>query len=288
MVQSRIVLVTGATSGIGRATALLLARSGHRVLATGRKAALLNELEREAAGLALETFLLDVSDRGSIDAAVGEIDRRTDGHGVDVLVNNAGFGLMAPLELVSEQDVRAQLETNVIGLLRMTQALLPAMRKRRAGTIVNVGSIVGKMSIPLQGVYCATKHAVEALSDALRIELRAFGIHVALVEPGTIRTEFGGTIASTLAGYEAIDSPYRPALARYQRMLDDFYRRAPGPACIARVIARIVAARRPRARYVAPFSNKLLLWLVRAMPTRLLDWIMRRMLGLTPASLRLG
>jgi NAD(P)-dependent dehydrogenase (short-subunit alcohol dehydrogenase family) len=285
MAERRTILVTGATSGIGRECALLLARQGHRVLATGRKKAELDRLAQEAAGLELETFELDVADADSIARAASEVERRTEGRGLDVLVNNAGFGLMAPMELVTDDDLRRQFETNVFGLLRLTQQLVPAMRRRGAGKVINIGSMVGKLTLPLQGIYCATKHAIEAISDALRMELGPFGVRVTLVEPGAIRTSFERTIASTRASYEALDSPYRPAIVRYQQALEQSYRRSPGPECVARVVASIVRRARPRARYVTPWSGRLLLWLVGLMPTAWFDAVMRRALGLTPKEL---
>lgn len=284
------VLVTGATTGIGRETTLHLARLGHRVYATGRKAAALSELEAEAkgAGLPVETFLLDVDDEGSIRAAGEEVTRRTGGHGLDVLVNNAGFGHLAPMELVTDGDLRRQLETNVVGLVKVTQQFVPAMRARGAGKIINVSSMVGRMTLPLQGIYCATKHAVEALSDALRMELASFGVRVTLVEPGAIKTQFGATALSTKSKYREMDSPYRPAIDTYEAVVEKQYRGSPGPACIARTIARIIRKRRPAARYVSPRSMTLVLWLMGLLPTRLLDFVMRRAMGLTPKVLGTG
>jgi NAD(P)-dependent dehydrogenase (short-subunit alcohol dehydrogenase family) len=285
MPSQQTILVTGATSGIGRETALHLARLGHRVLATGRKQDLLAQLVGEAEGLALESFALDVNDPASMDRAVEEVDRRTQGQGLDVLVNNAGYGNMAPMELVSDQDLRAQFETNVFGLVGLTQRFLPGMRRRGAGKIINISSVVGKLSLPLQGVYCATKHAVEALSDAMRMELAPFGIWVSMVEPGSIRSQFGKTISSTVAHYQQLDSPYRAVVEAYPRVLAKVEAKAPGPACIAKTVARIVRKRRPAARYVSPRINRVLLWLVSKLPTRWVDGIMKRVMGLTPEQL---
>ncbi len=285
MGKQRIVLVTGATSGIGRETSLHLARMGHRVFATGRKIAALEELAREAEGLELETFQLDVTDARSIEVARTKVDQRTDGYGLDVLVNNAGYCNMAPMEQITDEDLRGQFETNVFGLVTLTQKFLPAMRARGAGRIVNVSSVVGRLSLPLQGIYCATKHAVEALSDAWRMELAPFGVHVSLVEPGTIRTGFEATATSTVSRYQAAESPYKPAIVRYREVVADSYKRAPGPACIARTVARIVRARRPRARYVSPRYNRFLIWLVNKLPTRWVDGLIRRVMGLTRKAL---
>lgn len=286
MKKPQIVLVTGATTGIGRETALLLARLGHRVFATGRKAAVLEELKKEAGDLPLETFALDVNDDASIRAAKDEVDRRTDGYGLDVLVNNAGYGNMAPMELITDAHLRAQFETNVVGLVKLTQQFVPAMRARRAGKIVNVGSVVGRVTFPLQGIYCATKHAVEAISDAFRMELAAFGVHVSIVQPGTIKSQFGATATSTVNAYRDLPSPYQPAITHYERLLDKTYQTAPGPLCVAKTIARIVRRRRPAARYVSPRYVKAMIWLKGLLPTRAMDWILRKVFGLTPKALQ--
>jgi NAD(P)-dependent dehydrogenase (short-subunit alcohol dehydrogenase family) len=286
MRQSGTVLVTGATAGIGRETALHLARLGHRVFATGRKAEALDGLRREAGALPLETFLLDVADAASIAGAGAEVERRTEGRGLDALVNNAGFGLMAPLELITDEDLRSQIETNVIGLVRVTRQFAPAMRRRGAGCIVNVSSVVGRLVVPLQGIYCATKHAVEALTDALRMELAPFGVRVVLVEPGAIRTRFGATVTGTIARYRALESPYGPAIARWEASVERQYRSAPGPEVVARTIAKVFRRKRPRARYVSPGRMRAAIWAARAMPTRWMDGILRQALGLTRKALR--
>lgn len=290
MVKPLFVLITGATTGIGRETALHLGRLGHRVFATGRKPEALAALEAEAkgGGLGVETFLLDVDDEASIRAAGEEVTRRTEGHGLDVLVNNAGFGHLAPMELITDGDMRRQFETNVMGLVKVTQQFLPAMRARGAGKVINVSSMVGRMTLPLQGIYCATKHAVEALSDALRMELAPFGVRVTLVEPGAIRSQFGATALSTKSKYREMDSPYRPAIDTYQAVVEKQYRGSPGPECIARTIARIIRKRRPAARYVSPRAMTLVLWLLGLVPTRLLDFILGRVMGLTPKALGAG
>ncbi|MBI5503010.1 MAG: SDR family oxidoreductase [Deltaproteobacteria bacterium] len=285
MERPKVVLITGATTGIGRETALHLARLGYDVLATGRKAAALDELRREADGLRLDTFVLDVNDAASIAAAGVEVDRRTEGRGLDALVNNAGFGLMGPMELVTEEDLRAQFETNVFGLVRVTQRFAPAMRRRGEGCVVNVSSVVGLLTVPLQGVYCATKHAVEALTDAMRMELGPFGVRVVLVEPGSIRTQFATTIKATVDRYRAMESPYGPAFDRYQRQLDQVDRTSPGPEVVARTIAKVLRKRRPRARYLSPGRYRVAIWALRLLPTRWFDRTLKGAMGLTRKAL---
>ncbi len=182
----RTVLITGCSTGIGRATALRLARGGWKVFATARQPATLDELA--AAGC--ETLALDVTSEDSMQAALAEIPG-----GVDALINNAGYSQSGALETLSMDEVRRQFETNVFGLLRLTQLVLPGMREAGTGTIVNVSSMGGKLTFPGGGAYHATKYAVEAISDALRMEVGRFGIDVVCVEPGLIRTEFGATAA---------------------------------------------------------------------------------------------
>lgn len=282
----RTVLITGATAGIGKHTALYLNARGHRVIGTGRNQTALDELRRQGIA-ALE---LDVTSTESIETAAREVERITAGHGVDVLVNNAGYGQVGPLEMLSEQDVRAQFETNVFGLLAVTRAFLPGMRARGAGRVINVSSVGGRMVFPLMGVYHATKYAVEAMSDALRLELRQFGIGVALIEPGYIRTEFTSTSMSSLGKYVRDDSPYSTALARAARADRAIERFAVGPHAVARAIEHAATARRPRPRYVAPSYNAVALLLMALTPTFVTDWLLRRIAGLTqpPKALAAG
>lgn len=283
MAASKIVLVTGATAGIGRETALHLARLGHRVFATGRNTDALAELEQEAGDLPLETLPLDVTDGDSIAAARDAVRERTEGYGLDMLVNNAGFGYMAPMELISGDDMRVQFATNVFGLVEVTQAFLPEMRARGAGKVINVSSVIGRITMPLQGIYCASKHAVEALTDALRSEVRSFGIYVSLVEPGMIRSNFESTVTSSVDKYHSMDEAYAPAVMAYRELTVKSYKKAPGPACIAKTVARILRKRRPGARYVSPRVNVLGIWIMSMMPTFIKDWVARRIFKLTPA-----
>lgn len=271
--SSKIVLVTGATAGIGRMTALHLARLGHHVIATGRKPAELAKLEAEATGK-LETLLLDVTSLASITAAVEAVDKLSGGRGLDVLVNNAGFGTLGPTAEISDAEMRRQYETNVFGLMNVTRAFLPKMMERRAGRIINVSSVGGRITLPWFGAYNSTKYAVESLSDALRYELRPFGIDVSMIEPGLIRTNFEATAVANLDAFAG--SPYAKAVARYEQMSKTADKFAVDPIVIARAIARAVNARRPAARYVAPFSTNFVILFARIFPTRMWDWAMRK------------
>ncbi|MFL6250780.1 MAG: SDR family oxidoreductase, partial [Actinomycetes bacterium] len=189
MPPGQSILITGATSGIGRDAALRLARAGHLVLAGGRRPDALAALARDARGR-LEPVTLDVTDPASVAAARALVERRTGGRGLDVLVNNAGYALPGPLEALADADLRGLFDTNLFGLLAVTRAFVPAMRERGQGRVVNVGSIMGRVAMPLLGAYNATKHAVAAMTETLRMELAPFGITVVLVEPGAVRTGF--------------------------------------------------------------------------------------------------
>jgi NAD(P)-dependent dehydrogenase (short-subunit alcohol dehydrogenase family) len=274
------ILVTGATSGLGRDAALHLARLGHRVFATGRNRAALDELQREAGRLSLETVVLDVTDKDSIDAAARAVDAATAGHGLDVLINNAGYGLLGPADALELDRIRAQYETNVFGLLAVTQAFVPAMRRRRSGRVINISSVGGRVSLPFMGVYNSTKFAVEALSDAMRMELGSFGIDVVVVQPGYIRTHFTATSLGTLS--DGVREPaYRPYLAKADAVVNRWEAMASGPEVVSRAIEKAITARRPRARYVAPASTALGLVLYTLLPTRLTDAALRWFMGLT-------
>ncbi len=289
---SKIVLITGATAGIGRFTALHLAKRGHHVIASGRKPAELAKLREEGAALVLpngakatlDTLILDVTSQTSIAAAQLEVDQLTNGHGVDVLVNNAGFGILGPTSEIDDAEMRRQYETNVFGLMNVTRAFLPRMRERRSGRIVNVSSLGGRITLPYFGVYNSTKYAIESLSDALRYELRAFGVDVSLIEPGVIRTNFEATAVDNLDRFAT--TPYAPAIARYEQMSKQADKFASEPIVVAKAIARAVEARRPAARYVAPFfSNQVVMFMKALVPQRVWDWAVRKVANLDAKTL---
>jgi NAD(P)-dependent dehydrogenase (short-subunit alcohol dehydrogenase family) len=275
------ILITGATSGIGRFTALHLARLGHRVFATGRNAEALATLAREAEGTKLETLRLDVTSAESIAQVKAEVEQRTEGYGLDVLVNNAGYGIPAPAEMTTDADLRAQYDTNVFGLMAMTRAFVPQMRQRGRGRVINVSSVGGLVTMPLFGGYNSTKFAVESLSDALRMELRLFGVEVSLIEPGVIATGFADRSMSEVSRYQDPESPYAPIMARAEELRKMTDRIAADPIVIARAITHAATARRPRPRYVAPFSSALFIGFLRLIPTRWADALLKLGVGIT-------
>jgi short-subunit dehydrogenase len=286
--MSQVVLVTGATSGIGRHVALDLARAGHRVFATGRRVEALASLQREGAreGVKIETLALDVTSAASIASARQAIDAATQGRGVEVLVNNAGYGVMGPVEEVGAEALRAQYETNVFGLMAVTRAFLPGMRARGRGRVINVSSMGGRVTFPMMGVYNSTKYAVESLSDALRVEVKPFGVDVVLIEPGAIRTEFADVAMGSIA-HDA-SSPYAAAVANAAAVRKKFEATMVGPEYVTRAIRKAVESKRPRARYVTPYSALASIWLLKLLPTSWADAILGRVSGLTRGNLAPG
>lgn len=281
--RERSVLVTGSSSGIGRASALLLAERGIRVFAGVRRpedgAAL-----RAAAGPGLTPVLLDVADPGSIAAAATQVAAAIGASGLDGLANVAGIGIAGPLEHVRPDELRRIFEVNVFGQVAVIQAFLPLIRQAR-GRIVNVSSVGAHVAIPFGGALCASKGAFGLLSDALRLELRPFGIRVATIEPASIRTPAAD---KTLGDVEAVVAGLPPeGAARYGDMLRRFTARAYAqeqggspPEVVARAILHALTAARPRARYAVGRHATPLTLLPKLLPDRLLDALRLRVLGL--------
>jgi NAD(P)-dependent dehydrogenase (short-subunit alcohol dehydrogenase family) len=273
---SKAVLITGCSSGIGQATALRLAGSGWKVYASARRPQTISQL-RDAG---CETLALDVTDEQSMRAAVDSIEQAEGAIGV--LINNAGYSQSGAIETVPMQAVRRQFETNVFGLVRLTQLVLPKMRAQRWGKIVNVGSMGGRLSFPGGGHYHATKHALEAISDALRFELRGFGIDVILLEPGLITTEFGEAATASIADTSiAGDDPYATFNTTVGAVTKGAYDGpmkllGGGPDRVAKTIERALKRRNPPARITITPSAKLTLAIRRLLPDRAWDAAMRQ------------
>jgi NAD(P)-dependent dehydrogenase (short-subunit alcohol dehydrogenase family) len=270
---TRTVLVTGSSSGFGRATAERFASRGWRVFASMRDPARGEPLRQRAAakGWQLDTPALDVSRDDSVQAAVADILRETGGR-LDVLVNNAGYYAYGPLEETTPDELRAQLETNVVGVHRVTRAVLPAMRARREGAVVTVGSISGLVALPVVGPYHASKWALEGMIEAWRLELAPFGIRVALIEPGAFAT--GLHVNERLAAGFTAESPYAALVEAYRRQLASMPR-AEDLTPVVDAIERAATAPHPRLRWpVGPtsFSGA---HLRRLVPDRLYEWLVR-------------
>lgn len=266
---SKAVLITGCSTGIGRATAQRLAADGHTVYATARRLESIQDLD------GCKKLALDVTDEESMKAAVAAVE---DAEGaVGVVVNNAGYGLHGAFETTPIDEVRRQFETNVIGLARLTQLVLPGMRSQRWGRIVNVSSMGGKFSFPGGGFYHATKHGIEALSDVMRFELKPFGIDVVVVLPGIVRTNFGDTALATVT---ETDGPYASFHQGLEKTFHSAYegplsRFGVGTESVAKTIAKAVSARRPRTRYVVPVAIRVMLLVRRLLPDRAFDVLLR-------------
>jgi NAD(P)-dependent dehydrogenase (short-subunit alcohol dehydrogenase family) len=267
---SKAVLITGCSSGIGHATAERLVEKGWKVYATARRPESIADLAQKGC----TTLVLDVCDEASMSAAVARV---TEAEGaVGVLINNAGYSQSGAVESVPIDQVRRQFETNVFGLLRMCQLVLPGMRDQHWGRVVNLSSMGGRVTFPGGGIYHATKYAVEALSDALRFEVRGFGIEVIIVEPGLIVTNFGETASATVE----TDGPYADFNRKVARVTEGAYhgpmaKLGGGPEKVAETIAGALKADRPRARYPVTPSAHLMINQRRLMPDRLWDLAMR-------------
>lgn len=269
---SKAILITGCSTGIGRATAIQLAQAGHRVYASARKIDAIKDL----AGSGCQLLQLDVCDSESIRAAVDHV-VETDG-AIGVLINNAGYGSEGPFEEVPMSEVRRQFETNVFGLIELTQLALPGMRAQRYGKIINISSVGGKLVLPGGAFYHATKFSVEAMSDALRFELQNFGIQVVVVEPGAIMTQFGDTamakVAALNSGIKDYDS-FRQALSdSIRKSYEKKDALAGDPIDVARVIEKAIVAKRPKTRYAVTRGAKVFIPLRNWLSDRAFDAVL--------------
>lgn len=269
---SKVVLITGCSSGIGKATARSLAARGHRVVATARRVEDLKEL----AEAGCDVLALDVTDEASMVAAVQAVEAKYGA--VGVLVNNAGYSQSGAIEAVPLARVRAQFETNVFGLVRLTQLVLPGMRRQGFGRIINMSSMGGKLTFPGGGYYHATKYALEALSDALRFEVQGFGVKVVLIEPGLIRSGFSEAAVSAMAGNaEEVYGAFHQAVAKATK---ESYEKGPlarlagTPEDVAAVVEKAITAKSPRARYTVSASAKVLLTQRKLLSDRAWDWFL--------------
>ncbi len=271
IVMTKTVLVTGASAGIGYAASELLLNRGWKVFAGARRLEKMKPLEALGATL----LRLDVTDEASLREAAAAV---TAGGGLCALVNNAGYGAHGAVEDVPLSEARRQFEVNLFGLARLTQLLLPHLRARGGGRIINISSVAGKVGMPTGGWYHASKHALEAYSDALRLETARFGIRVTLVEPGPIKTEWDDTALVNLNKYSGAGA-YAPLVERLTKKFRAGYRGgAPGPEKVAAVILKALESPRPAARYAVPFKASLILFARWLLPDAVWDLAIRRAL----------
>jgi NAD(P)-dependent dehydrogenase (short-subunit alcohol dehydrogenase family) len=276
---SKVVIVTGASSGIGKAAAMQFLEMGYTVHAAARRLHAMKDIEAKGAIL----HQVDLREVDDINAFVSRV-IASSGR-ADVLVNSAGYGFYGAVEDVPMAAAKEQLEVNLFAVAEMIQAVLPAMRKQRSGKIVNISSTGGKSALPLGGWYHASKFALEGLSDSLRSEVRPFGIDVVVVEPGGVKTEWGGIMVENLMQTSGV-GPYKIMVERLRDAMagKQVENMSASPEEIGALIARIAETRKPKARYVAPFHAKLILFMNWLLCDKAADWVTGRMLNL-PATL---
>ncbi len=266
--MSKIILITGASSGIGRVTAEYLTQQGHKVYGTSRKVF----TER----VPFQTLLMDVNDEASVYKAVNQLLQQEDK--IDILINNAGLGIIGALEEVPDEMIDRVFDTNVLGVLRTCRAVLPAMRKQNNGLIINVGSIAGRMGLPFRGIYSASKAAVEILTETLSIELKPFGIRACSVLPGDVRTNIN---SNRLVAKPLPSSPYRQLVAHMNTIVNHEVSTAEDPIYIAKIIEKAINSSTPQIHYIAgPFLQRFSLWLKRFLPSRFFEYLLRGNYGL--------
>ncbi|MEM9737513.1 MAG: oxidoreductase [Bacteroidota bacterium] len=269
--RKKVVLITGASSGIGKSTAIALHNRGYVVYAAARRIAKMEDLRKKG----IHIIKLDITDEKLICSCIAEVIREQGG--IDILINNAGLGIYGSVEETSLDDARYQFEVNLFGLARLTQLILPYMRKQGSGIIINVSSIVGKIYLPLGSWYVASKHALEGWSDCLRTELEPFGIRVIIIEPGITKTEFGEVMYAPMMERSGA-GPYKGFLtniSKEKRQKDSKKKHLIGsdPSVIAQTIIKAIQARKPATRYPTGKYAKLFLWIRRWVSDRLYDWL---------------
>jgi NAD(P)-dependent dehydrogenase (short-subunit alcohol dehydrogenase family) len=268
--SEKAILITGCSSGIGLDAALALKQRGHKVIASCRK----KEDQVKLIALGLDTVLLDVNNSSSIHTAFAEVLSQTKGR-LDVLINNAGYGQAGALEDISREVIRRQFETNVFGLLELSNLAIPIMRQQGQGRIINLSSILGVISLPFRGAYNASKYAVEGLSDTLRLELRSSGISVITIEPGPIESRFrdnciDGSLSAIDMQNSHFSKHYRAMLSTYKQSTENamFTQK---PAAVIKKLIHAIEATNPRAKYAVTVPAQALIFLKRILSTKLLD-----------------
>jgi NAD(P)-dependent dehydrogenase (short-subunit alcohol dehydrogenase family) len=273
--SEQVVIVTGASSGIGEATARRLAQAGAKVVMAARRADRLATLARELdpTGARILTVAGDITNdfdrRTLVSEALKKFGR------IDALVNNAGYGTRGALEMVPVEAIRQNFETNVFSLVALTQLMIPHMRERRSGCIVNIGSVAGRIARPLSSIYDSTKHALEALTDGLRGELQPFGVRVTLIRPGFIVTEFIAAANKASDQFMENIGPYAPFWDASRAGIQKLRRVAGAPDDIARLVEKALRSDNPAPRYTGPFHAKFFLLIKWLMPDRLFEWFLR-------------
>lgn len=266
--DKKVILITGASAGIGQAFAEELLKDGHTVYGAARRVDKMDAMANQG----IKTLAMDVTDEQTMVNGINTIIEAESR--IDVLINNAGFGLMGAIEDVPMSDARYQLEVNLFGAARLTQLVLPHMRKQRSGTIINISSIGGKFSMALGGWYHASKFALEAMSDALRNEVKQFGINVVVIEPGGIKSEWGGIAVDNLLKISG-EGPYAPIAKKFANAFTQgIGAKLPGPIVIANLVRKAIAAKKPKTRYHGGHMAGLALFMRWLLPDNTFDKMM--------------
>jgi short-subunit dehydrogenase len=273
--QMQTVLITGASSGIGKVTCLYLAEKGYNVIGTSRSSSRLGDLYSEAdqRGVTVHGLELDINSDSEVQRVMPEVFNQYGD--IHALVNNAGYGLWGPIESLSMDEMRTQFETNVFGVLRMTQAVLPGMIERRAGKIINISSVLGRLATPFNGAYASSKFALEGMSESLSTEVSPFGVHVALVEPGLFETEFQRNQVHSQRANDP-DLAYAPYIQRYNARHRTFDKMSLNPIKVSKVIHKIIRSRRPSLRHPVGLDARAGIMGTRILPGRLFRWMLGR------------
>lgn len=270
----QVVLITGASSGIGEATAKMLLKNGHTVYAAARRIERMKGLKKKGAKL----LAMDVTDEESMQKGIKQMIKEQGR--IDALVNNAGYGSYGTIEDVPIDEARRQFEVNIFGLARLTQLVLPYMRKKRYGRIINISSMGGKIYTPMGGWYHATKHALEGFSDCLRLETEEFGIDVVVIEPGGIKTDWGAIAADNLLKTSG-SGAYKKQAKENAKMMKEMYGgdKLSPPAVIANAILKAITAKRPKTRYAVGYMSAPSIFMRKVLPDRMFDKMIRSMGG---------
>jgi short-subunit dehydrogenase len=262
--MKKVALVTGASAGIGKSTAETLLKDGYIVYGAARRVDKMDDIKK----MGVITLKMDVANEASMVSGINDI-IKAEGR-IDVLVNNAGFGSYGAIEDVTMSDAKYQIEVNVFGLARLTQLVLPHMRAQNFGKIVNITSIGGKAAMPLGGWYHASKFAVEALSDSLRLEVRQFGIDVIVIEPGGIKTEWGNIAFNSMQKVSG-NTAYEGWVQKSAKLFENSFDKASEPSLIANLIKRAITVKKPKARYHAGYMSGPLIFLKRWLSDSMFD-----------------
>jgi NADP-dependent 3-hydroxy acid dehydrogenase YdfG len=263
-VTVKTVLITGASSGFGKRVAEKLLDEGYSVYAAARRVEKMSDIEKKGA----HVLRMDVTDNESVKSGVSRVINEQGQ--IDVLFNNAGYGSFGPVECVPLEEIQRQYEVNVFGMARLIKAVLPHMRSRRTGLIINTASMAGHVSFPVMGWYSSTKHAIEAMSDALRMEVKSFGINVVVIDPGAVKTEFDALSFATLDKLEQPED-YKPLMKASRKYFMNIYAKCPGPESTVDAVLQAIKARRPKTRYATTTDARFLPRVRRWVGDRLFD-----------------